>query len=105
MKMIFKYDIKSLTNYIQYLCHASADYAFAMAEHNHNKQQSDSVRSAHFHTGPSHTHLPHHVGGGLPSSRADVLVEGDVEVCGRLVVLDHVEQRRRSLNMEEEEEN
>lgn len=43
------------------------------------------------------SHLPHHVGRSLPSSGADVLVEGDVEVCGRLVVLDHVKQGRRSL--------
>lgn len=27
-------------------------------------------------------YLPHHVSGGLPSPRTDVLVEGDVEVCG-----------------------
>lgn len=38
------------------------------------------------------THLAHHVGGGLPAPGADVLVEGDVEVGGRLVVLDHVEE-------------
>lgn len=43
------------------------------------------------------THLPHHVRGRLPAAGADVLVEGDVEVRGRLVVLDHVKQRRGSL--------
>lgn len=37
-------------------------------------------------------HLAHHVGGGLPAPGADVLVEGDVEVGGRLIVLDHVEE-------------
>lgn len=30
--------------------------------------------------------------GGLPSSGADVLVEGDVETRGRLVILNHVKQ-------------
>lgn len=44
------------------------------------------------------SYLPHHVGGSLPAPRADVLVEGDVEVCGRLVVLDHVKQGRRPLS-------
>lgn len=46
------------------------------------------------------TNLPHHVCSRLPAPRADVLVEGDVEVRGRLVVLDHVEQRRGALQNE-----
>lgn len=46
------------------------------------------------------TNLPHHVCSRLPAPRADVLVEGDVEVRGRLVVLDHVEQRRGALRNE-----
>lgn len=50
-------------------------------------------------TGPRDpgTHLPHHVCSRLPAPRADVFVEGDVEVRGRLVVLDHVKQRRGTL--------
>lgn len=36
--------------------------------------------------------------GGLPSSRADVLIEGDVEMRGRLVILDHVKQSRCTLS-------
>ena len=43
------------------------------------------------------THLAHHVGRGLPAPGADVLVEGDVEVGGRLVVFDHVEEGRGAL--------
>lgn len=46
------------------------------------------------------THLTHHVGSGLPAPGADVLVEGDVEVGGRLVVLDHVEEGRGTLGTE-----
>ena len=38
------------------------------------------------------SHLPHHVGCGLPAAGADVLVEGNVEVCGRLIVLNHVKE-------------
>lgn len=38
------------------------------------------------------THLAHHVGSGLPAPSANVLVERDVEMGGRLVVLDHVEE-------------
>lgn len=45
------------------------------------------------------SHLPHHMSRSLPSPSADVLVEGDVEVCGRLVVLDHVKEGRRSLQV------
>lgn len=46
------------------------------------------------------THLAHHVGGGLPAPGANVLVEGDVEVGGRLVVLDHVEEGGGTLGAE-----
>lgn len=44
-------------------------------------------------------HLPHHMSRSLPASSADVLVEGDVEMRGRLVVLDHVKEGRRSLQV------
>ena len=51
---------------------------------------------SHVH-GIPHTHLPHHVCGRLPAPRADVFVAGDVEVRGRLVVLNHVKQSRGAL--------
>lgn len=38
------------------------------------------------------TNLSHHVGGGLPTACANVLVEGDVEMSGRFIVLDHIKQ-------------
>lgn len=43
------------------------------------------------------SHLSHHMSCSLPSPCADVLVEGDVEMCSWLIVFYHIKQSRCTL--------
>lgn len=49
------------------------------------------------------SHLSHHMSCSLPSSCANVLIEGDVEMRGWLIVLDHVKQSWCSLKRTKKE--